>query len=316
MDETIVPTANKKGNLSEISVLKDYLKFILPYAGSIANQRVLIDCSNGATGSIILPLIENLEIDANLVNITPDGTFPVHPPNPLDAKATDWLGETVRDTQCTCGIMFDGDGDRIGVVDENGAFVSPDIIGLLLSLEIAEREKKPNKQTILYDLRSTKSIEERLTDRNIKSQKTKVGHTFIKKQMRETGAIFASELSGHYYYRDFFNCDDAVMALFDLLTVLAKRAKPLSEIVEEFVSYTKSPEINLKVADRDKAISKIKTTFADAKISELDGVTIEYPDWWANIRSSNTEPLLRFNFEANTKELLNEKITQVKALFD
>jgi phosphomannomutase len=197
--------------------------------------------------------------------------------------------------------------------DENGTIVACDFITALLATEMLEREKDA---TIVYDLRSSWVVKEEVERLGGKALESRVGHSFIKKTMREVNSIFAGELSGHFYFRDIFTTDNAEMAALQVMRQISSSGKKMSELIAPYRKYFASGEINFEVDDKDAKISQLKEKYSDAEQYELDGVTIRYQDWWCNVRASNTEPVLRLNLEARTEAIKDEKLSEVKALLE
>jgi phosphomannomutase len=299
-------TQVSKGKLYEISLVSDYVSFLAPYL-NVESLKVAFDCSNGSVCVVIKEVLENTQLDALLLNDSVDGTFPSHEPNPMKKESIEELSDVVREHECDLGIIYDGDADRLAAVDERGNRVRPDIIAILIAKLFLEQNPK---DVILYDLRSSKTVAEIVHSYGATSHKTRVGHSFIKADMRKYDAVFASELSGHYYYRDFFYCDNAIITTFLLLKAISESGRKLSELVSELSFYEKIEETNFKVVDVASVLNKIKVQYR--VLEELDGVTIGEENWWANIRASNTEPLIRLNLEAQTPELLTEKFTELQ----
>lgn len=301
-----------RGNCDIENIKKAYTEFMLKFSQEVGKLNVVIDCSNGSAGAIIPSIISNLDIQAHVLNLEPNGDFPNHPPDPMNENVGKLLGEAVLKYKAQFGIVFDGDADRVAFVDEKGKFISPDLIGTILGIRMVDLARRSDeKPLVLYDLRSTKMLAQEIHNNGGESAMTKVGHSYIKKQMRETDAFFAAELSGHYYFKQFFFCDSAIMAMLHMFSFLTNHAKPLSTIVEEYSTYAKIHETNLRVDDAKAKIELLKNAYPDAKIDEIDGVSITYDEWWCNVRASNTEPLLRLNLEANTVKLMEEKKKEV-----
>ena len=279
---------------------------------------VVADASNGMASILLRRCFESFsKIKIHLMHNDLDMTFPNHEANPLKAENLKDVQEEVLKKKAGIGISFDGDGDRVGFVDENGKIIPGDIITALLARYFAKTVSSsksgfPGKpdfipDAVIYDLRSSRSVREEIERLGMRAIESRVGHAFIKALMRKEKAAFGGEVSGHYYFRDFFYCDSAMFAAFAVLDLIRKEARPLSELVKPFLKYVKSEEINFEVVDKEKLLDKVASHFPEAKISYLDGIKIEYPQWWFNLRISNTENLVRLNIEAVTPELLNEK---------
>ena len=267
--------------------------------------KVVIDAAN-AMGVLELPIYdqakENVSVSKLYCDL--DHAFDCHEANPLKTETLDELCEKVREEKADLGIAYDGDADRIGFVDETGTIVPMDFITAILSAPILE--KFPNS-TILYDLRSSTSVKEEIEKNGGRAVECKVGHANIKKQMRDENAIFAGELSGHYYFKENSYAEASTLAAIFLMNRIAETGKKLSELAAEIRKYHHTGEINNVVSDAPDIVAKLKEKYKDGVLSELDGIKITYPDWWFNVRSSNTEPLLRLNLEAKTKEMMEEK---------
>jgi phosphomannomutase len=251
-------------------------------------------------------------MDIDTLYNTPDGTFPNHEANPLNYETLTELQEMVRKGDYAFGVAFDGDGDRAGFVDERGEIIPMDLITAL----IAEDILATRKGAIFYDLRSSWVVKEVIEANGGIPKMSRVGHAFIKEQMRECDALFAGELSGHYYFRDNYTAESSAMAVLSLANIVSRSGQTLSELIRPLRKYFASGEINSHVKVSPKQIlADIKTAYNDGsgKIFELDGISGEYNDWWFNVRSSNTEPLVRLNVEAKTNELMEAKRDELLA---
>jgi len=225
----------------------------------------------------------------------------------MQEGATDMLRKTVL-KKADLGIAFDGDADRIFFVDEKGRLISGDLITALIAEHMLKRHPKA---TILYDLRSSRIVAETIKKAGGRPLKCRVGHSFIKQQMRKEKALFAGELSGHFYFRDNFYTDSAILTALWMLRLLSATKKPLSQLVRPLRKYHSSGEINLEVDNKTAAMKALEKAHPKAKRTRLDGISIEYRDWWCNVRASNTESLLRLNLEADSKKLLDIKKKEV-----
>jgi len=241
-----------------------------------------------------------------------DGTFPHHVPNPMLPEATKDLQQNVLEEHADLGVALDSDGDRILFIDEKGNRIMSDLTTTLIAQEILNQHQG---ETILYDLRATHSLPETILSMKGRASVSRVGHTFIKEQMRKEHAFFASEVAGHLYFREIGYYEAPLLAFMYLLSLLSSSSKTLSQLVETIHTYSKTEEINIKITDKEGALKKIKTHYSDANtISHLDGITIEYTDWWVNIRPSNNEDVLRINLEAHTEKLRDEKLQEILLL--
>jgi phosphomannomutase len=239
-----------------------------------------------------------------------DGTFPNHPANPIEEANLVDLQRAVTSNDCDLGIAFDGDADRMFLVDERADLVS----GSLTTALVADRllEKFPG-EAIIYNLICSWTVPEVIEEKGGRPIRTRVGHSYIKQMMAETGAIFGGEHSGHYYFRDNFRADSGVIAALLVLEALSRSRSSLSDLLRPFRRYHDSGEINSQVSDQAGTLERLAGIYADGKQDRVDGLTVEYSDWWFNCRPSNTEPLLRLNLEARTKELMAAKRDEVLA---
>jgi phosphomannomutase len=269
--------------------------------------RVAIDCGNGMAGVGLDPLLARLDLEVERLYFEPDGSFPNHPADPLKPENLRDVSEAVRRVGADFGVAYDGDADRAVFVDDSAEPIPSDLLTGLLARHQLRRH--PGGR-VLYDLRSSRVTAEEIEKAGGVSEMCRVGHSFVKARMREVGAIFAGELSGHMYFRfsPTLIADDGIAALIALLDVLAAEGKPLSELVAPLRRYAASGEINRRVADVPGLLAAIEREHADApEISHLDGLWVRYPDWWFNLRPSNTEPVLRLNLEADTPALMAAK---------
>jgi phosphomannomutase len=273
------------------------------FAGAIKPMKMVLDCSNGMASKWVPNLLHEYGLDVDVLNVERSGKF-THEPNPLHEPALAELKARVRAAGAAFGACFDGDADRVGFVDEAGETIPNDLISALLVPGFLAKEPGA---TIVYDLRSSWALKEEILSHGGVPRREKVGHSHMKAALRETNAPFGGELSGHSYYRDNFYCDSAIITLLKVLTVLSEHPGiPFSELVKPLRRYSTTGEVNFEVEDKEGMIKKLAQTFADAKIDFLDGVTIEYDDWWFNCRASNTEPLLRLTLEAKTPQKRDE----------
>ncbi len=269
--------------------------------------KVAIDCGNGMASAGLEGVLAELPVEVERLYFEPDGNFPNHEADPLKVENLADVSEAVRRTGSDFGVAFDGDADRAVFVDEQGMPISSDLMtGVMARHQLA---RTPGG-LVLYDLRSSRAVAEEVERAGGVSEMCRVGHSFVKAQMRESGAIFAGELSGHMYFRFGENlvADDGIAAFVALLDVLGAEQKPLSEIVAPLRRYYASGEINSRVRSTQHVISEVEREHAGAPlVSKLDGLLVRYDDWWFNLRPSNTEPVLRLNLEADNEEKMNEE---------
>ena len=304
------------GRLKSLDIRGDYLRHLSPYREGIHGIRAVVDCSDGMASLYIHELSRGLQPELITMYDTPDGRFPHHPPNPLvEANLSDLKARTLRE-KAHVGICFDGDADRVMFVDEAGAFVSPDLIIALLGLAFFRHRREDHRgEVVSYDVRSSRSVVEFLAQLGAEPVMCPVGHSHAKRLLRERNGLFGGELAGHYYFREHYFCDSALMAALLVLGILAREGRPLSELIGRIRRYHSSGEINFRVGDKDRIIAHVREAYRDGSRNDLDGIRLEYPSWWFNLRKSNTEPLLRLVVEASSPQELRERTAELKALF-
>lgn len=302
-----------EGKVEQREIGAEYRAHLMKFADQVKTQTVVVDAGNGVMGAFLPHLFAKLPCELIQMYFEPDGTFPNHEANPLKEENMRDLQAKVKETGADLGVAYDGDGDRAMFVDENGEIVPADFVTAMLAQEMLEREPGG---TILYDLRSSWVCEEEIARLGGIPKMSRVGHSFIKQMMRENNAIFAGELSGHFYFRDIYTTDNAEMAMLSVLTMIGKTGKNLSELIAPFKKYFATGEINFEVEDKEKAIAAVESTFGgDAeKVEHLDGLSVFHKDWWCNVRPSNTEPVLRLNLEGRTAALRDEMRQKVEAV--
>lgn len=299
-------TSEKTGSLIPEDIKPAYYGFFASFAELDDHRFSLVIDTANAMGVLELPIYGQLSENLAVTHLYDDLTHPfsAHEANPLKTETLDELRARVLTEKADLGIAYDGDADRIGFVDETGQIIPMDLITALLAKEVLK--KKPGS-TILYDLRSSRSVKEFIEENGGQALECRVGHAFIKQQMRETGAIFAGELSGHYYFEENSLAEAGTLPALLLLNLMAETGQSISALVAETKRYCHSGEINSEVTDKDAILAKLRTRYADGTQHELDGLKVDYPDWWFNVRPSNTEPLLRLNLEAATPEQMAAK---------
>lgn len=300
--------SDAKGKITTYDIAPEYGEFLKKHAKLNRKLKVVVDYAN-AMGSYEIAGIEDLfEIIPLYKKL--DGTFPNHEANPLKLDTLDMLREKVRETGADFGAGFDGDADRCGFVDNQGEVIPMDLFTALIAQDILS----DGPATILYDLRSSWAVKECIEANGGKAIMSRVGHAFIKAQMRQYDAVFAGELSGHYYFRENYTAESQGLAFIKLANLICKTGKKVSDLVAPLRKYFASGEINSKVADVPSILAKIKAKYSDGRMFELDGISVEYSDWWFNVRSSNTEPLLRLIVESKTKAQMEAKRDELLAL--
>ncbi|MBN1437284.1 MAG: phosphomannomutase/phosphoglucomutase [Sedimentisphaerales bacterium] len=299
------------GSVTQQDLTDPYRRHVLNFLQpNYKKLKIVIDASNGMAGKSVPAIFGDLNLDLTTLNFTHDGTFK-HDPNPLVESNLAELKQTVIDKKADVGICFDGDADRLIVIDETGQTVGCDILTAMFANYFLE--KNPGS-TIVYDLRSSWVVKEEVANHGGIPRRDRVGHAFMKKTLKDTKAVFGGELSGHFYYRDNYFADSGMITLSHLINVLSMNDKPMSEILKPLRRYSSSGEMNFEVEDKQAAMDQLAQKYSDAQIDHLDGVTVQYQDWWFNVRPSNTEPLLRLNVEAKTPDTLDQKLDDLKSV--
>jgi phosphomannomutase len=286
------------GSFEEVDIWEEYREHTLSFIDpdSVQPLKVVVDGGNGMAGPMVGPILGRLGLELEEMYFEPDGEFPDHEPNPLLEENRELIEARVRDAGADLGIAWDGDADRCFFIDGEGSFCDGDFICALLAR--AALAKNPGT-TILYDPRSSRAVPDVVAAEGGRSELSRVGHAFFKIRMREAGAVFGGEVSGHYYFRDFWNADSGTIPALLMLELLSVDGRSLGDLMAEFRSrYFISGEINSEVADQEAKMKEIADRYSDGEITTLDGVSIDYPDWHFNVRPSNTEPLLRLNLES------------------
>ncbi|HET9162904.1 MAG TPA: phosphomannomutase/phosphoglucomutase [Solirubrobacterales bacterium] len=286
------------GSFEEVDIWDEYrahaLSFIDPAA--IKPLKVVVDGGNGMAGPMVGPTLRGLGLDLEEMYFEPDGEFPDHEPNPLLPENRKLIEERVRAAGADLGIAWDGDADRCFFIDGEGSFCDGDFVCALLARSALNTHPGA---TILYDPRSSRAVPDLVAAEGGRSDLSRVGHAFFKQRMREEGAAFGGEVSGHYYFRDFWCADSGTIPALLILELLCVDGRSLGELMAEFRSrYFISGEINSEVADQEAKMEEIAARYSDGELTRLDGISIDYPDWHFNVRPSNTEPLLRLNLES------------------
>lgn len=311
----IIP-ANKKGSISDFDVKDDYLEFMRAYLPDISALKVSVDCSNGMSALFIKSLLGN---KPNYICDVLDGSFPNHEGNPLVAENREMLRKNVLDNKSDIGVIFDGDADRVMFVDENGEFISPDLMIAILGHYFLEEKGLRGK--VIQDIRTSKAVGEYISQFGSEMIMWRVGRAYAATKLAEEKGIFGGELAGHYYFSDFYYSDSGILACLLVLKIVAKMHKQgisVSQMISKVRNYENSGEINFKIEAKQEAMDKVIQHFRQqaepTAYYDFDGYRIEYSDWWLNIRPSNTEPFLRFLCEATTQEKLQKIISEVETI--
>jgi len=296
------------GSVRQCDLTEEYkrhvLKFLRP---KTKKMKIAIDASNGMAGKMVPAIFDGLPVKIIDINFEHAGKFK-HEPNPMIEKNLRSVKSAVKKNKCDMGFCFDGDADRLMTVDEKGNTISCDQMTALLAPYFLEKEPK---STVVYDLRSSRVVAEEIIKHGGTPRRERVGHSFMKKALRDSRAVFGGELSGHFYYRDNYYADSGMITLVHMINLVSQADAPLSELIAPLKRYHNSGEMNFEVDDKQARMDELARRYSDGQIDHLDGVTVGYKDWWFNCRPSNTEPLLRLNIEAKTKELLEEKLAEM-----
>jgi len=314
--EETVTVSRKRGTIISRSDVRDaYVEYQKQYLVDLSGLKITMDCSNGMANLVIKDILKGF--DVHYLLDTFDGSFPVHEPNPLDVKNCRLLMENVIKDGSDVGVEYDGDADRVMFIDEKGRFIQPDYITAVLGLYYSRKETG----NCLQDIRTSRSTTEYLEKLGFAVTTWKVGHAYAKMKIREINGIFGGELAGHYYFRDFGNCDSGILASLLVLSVVAelkKQGRTLSSLVDEIVTYSNSGEVNFKLENKDAAINALYERFvknaSPLNVLDMDGYRIEFDSWWFNVRKSNTEPYLRIVCEARSDEELKKHLYEISAI--
>lgn len=314
VNNDLVVVSEQKGSIQKKDAKEPYLAFLKQYVPDTSGLNLSIDCSHGMANLLVKDLLGS---DHHYLYDHFDGTFPAHEPNPLEIENCEDLQNAVLQNKSDIGVIYDGDADRVMFLDEKGRFLQPDYITAVLGYYYLRKEKG----NVLVDIRTSRSTTEYLTNLGATVHVWKVGHAFAKNKLRELGAIFGGELAGHYYFRDFYNCDSGFLASLLVLQVVAelkKQGMTIGEFIDTVIVYANSGEMNFKLEQKDEAMQALfdryVTNDKPEKVMDFDGYRIEFSSWWFNVRKSNTEPYLRLVVEAKTKEELQERTKELSTI--
>jgi phosphomannomutase len=307
------PAAKTPGSIESRNVLDDFAEHCLSFvdAAQIKPFKIAIDAGNGMAGETIPYVFKRLPCEVVPLYFELDGNFPNHPASPIEPENMADVQAAVLRDRCDLGVAFDGDADRMFIVDQNGQLIDGSTVTALVALNTL---KKYPGAKVLYNLICSRSVPELIERAGGVPVRSKVGHSIIKGVMRERDAVFGGEHSGHFYFRDNWYADSGMIALLQCLEVFSQAGKPVSEVIAPIDTRFRSGEINSRVSDVSAKLLELEQRYSDAAIDHLDGVTIAYPDWWMNVRPSNTEPLLRLNVEGDTPELMERHRDEALAL--
>ena len=314
------PKSATPGKVICKDIKAEYLQFQSRYKGDYSNLNIGIDLSNGVAALIVKDLIPEGENVAYIYD-TIDGSFPNHDPNPLVAENVEALKALVAERGCDIGVIYDGDADRVMFVDEKSRFIAPDLIIALMGHYWLE--KRGLKGKVLQDIRSSKSVGEYLVPMGAQMATWRVGRAFAAPKLREIDGVYGGEFAGHYYFKEFFYSDSGIMASLIVLSILSdlkREGKTLSQVIDKIAAYNNSGEINFKIERKAEAMEAVKNWFTSVEkptaIMDFDGYRVEFPDWWFNIRPSNTEPYLRLIAEAKGEKMLQEKVAKAREIIE
>lgn len=303
-------TAVARGTLHSRSVLDQFAEHVLGLIDTsvIKPLKVVVDAGNGMAGKIVPAVFGKLPLKLIPLFFELDGRFPNHLANPLEPENIVDLRREVIENKADLGIAFDGDADRMFILDEQGNFVGGDMVTALVSTSLL---RKHPGAAIVYNLICSRAVPEAIEKGGGRPVRSRVGHSFIKAKMRENDAVFGGEHSGHFYFRDNWFADSGIIAALTVIELLSREGKSVSEALKPLDHYVRSGEINSEVSDPQAVLRKLESHFAGGETDLLDGLTVNYPDWWFNVRSSNTQPLLRLNVEATNPDLLKAKVDEL-----
>lgn len=297
--------------VEHIDLTQPYKAYVRKFLKTPRPLKIVVDASNGMAGMWFPRLFGDVsQFDVTSLNFETDGAF-VHPPNPLVPENLAQLRAAVLEKNADFGACFDGDADRCIFVDEKAQIVGCDILTALLA---GEYLRSAPGAAIVYDLRSSRIVRDSVLAAGGVPRRQRVGHVFMKRAMAEHAGVFGGELSGHFYFRDFWNCDSGMLAFIAVVNVLTRAARPLSELLQPLLKYASSGERNFENDDKDGTLRRLAELHRVAEVDHLDGITVQYPDWWFNVRASNTEPVLRLNLEADTPALRDRRLAELTPL--
>ena len=310
------PVAEEPGKVYQKDIKKDYLDFLLKYKGDWSGLKIAMDVSNGMASLFVRDIFGD---QPSYIYEEMDGRFPNHEPNPLVPENVEALKRLVAGTKADVGVIYDGDADRVMFVDENSRFISPDLMIAVLGHYFLE--ERGERGVVLQDIRSSKAVGEYLAPMGGQMHTWRVGRAFAALKLRELDGVYGGELAGHYYFKDFFYSDSGILASILILNVVAKmkaQGVSLSQLIARIEKYQNSGEINFRLERKQEAMDAVRDYFMSKEKAtasmDFDGYRVEFPDWWFNIRPSNTEPYLRFLCEATSQELLDEKVAKVREI--
>jgi phosphomannomutase len=305
-----IEKAGTRGSIARKDISRDFAAHVLSFIDPtvIKPFNIAIDAGNGMAGLTLPPVFDKLPCRITPLYYEPDGTFPNHMPNPIEADNLVDLQKAIKTEKADLGAAFDGDADRMFLLDRDGRPLGGDMVTALVADNILSRSEG---ETILYNIICSRAVPELIERRGGKAIRTRVGHAIIKPLMKKHNAVFGGEHSGHFYFRDNWFADSGLIALLVCLELLSRSERDLKDILKDIDPYVRSGEINSRVESIENKIEEVAGVFADGEADRMDGLTVQYREWWFNLRPSNTEPLLRLNVEANDKSLLDDKVKKL-----
>jgi phosphomannomutase len=309
-EEGVAPASGQPGSITPMELIDKFADHVRSFVdlSVLRPLKVVADTANGMGGLVVPKVFEKLPFDLEILFPELDGTFPNHPPDPIQAENLKALQARILEVGADVGLAFDGDADRVFLVDNEGRTISGSTTTAMVAKVMLE--KHPGAK-IIYNLICSKAVPEIIRENGGVPIRTRVGHSFIKAVMAETGAVFGGEHSGHYYFRENYRADSGLIAAVLVLELLSKESKPLSELRKPFERYAMSGEINVEVDDPRAVIERVAQVFADTDKDRTDGLTLDFGDWWVNLRPSNTEPLLRINLEAPDEASCQQHLSEI-----
>jgi phosphomannomutase len=308
--------ADYPGSVEQGDIAERYARHCLNFieTGGLRPLKIVVDAGNGMAGKMLPPVFEKLPFEVVPMYFELDGSFPNHPPNPIEPENIAELQERVVAEGADFGVAFDGDADRCFIVDEKGKTISGDLLATLVAKSVLEKEPGA---TIIYSAVCSKALPELVRREGGRAVRTRAGHSIIKPQMREHDAAFGGEHSGHFYFRDNYFADSGIIAMLTAAELVARQDGPISALLEPIDPYVRSGEINSEVEDQQATLRQVEESYtatANPKVDHLDGLTVDFGDWWFNLRPSNTEPLLRLNLEAKDPRVLQRELDRLLSL--
>lgn len=301
----------EKGSLVEKDLREKYFEYVVEHSKGDYGLKVVVDASNGVAAVAVKPIFDRLNLDYRIINEEPDGDFPAHDPNPLNKKSHEQLSALIKDKGADLGVVFDGDGDRAVFLDEKGDEADLESIKVMIAESLLEQYPGAS---FVFDLISSRAIKDIIEPQGGKVYYERVGYSYIYHRMLKEDAVYGGEVSAHSFFKDIDYSDSAVYCALKLMRIIKQKAKPLSSLCEKYKRYERSGELNYEVKDKEEVLDAIERKYSDARISHLDGVSVELDDVWFVVRPSNTEPLLRLRIEGKSSQAVRKVKEEIEAL--